>query len=101
MFCSIKCKNTYKRLFKYWEVIRTRDELWNKSYSREIKQADISSSEFAEDIKKFKKSGGKVTVLPGEVAPPPPDIYVLGEDDNNAEEEYADFFRNDPAVGDK
>ena len=70
-------------------------------YSREIKQADIRSSEFAEDIKKFKKSGGKVTVLPGEVAPPSPVMYVLGEDDNNAEEEYADFFRNDPAAGEK
>ncbi len=101
MFCSIKCKNTYKRLFKYWEGIRTRQELWDKSYSREIKQEDISSSEFAEEIEKFKKSGGKVTVLPGEVAPPSLDVYVLGEDENNAEEEYVDHYRNTPAVGDK
>tara|TARA_R110002051_G_scaffold123449_1_gene196705 strand:- start:695 stop:1381 length:687 start_codon:yes stop_codon:yes gene_type:complete len=101
MFCSIKCKNTYKRLFKYWEVFRTREELWNKTYSREIKQADIRSSEFAEDIKKFKQSGGKVTVLPGEVAPPSLDVYVLGEDDNNAEEEYVDHYRNTPVVGEK
>jgi len=73
----------------------------DKSYSREVDQQDIRSSEFAEEIEKFKKSGGKVTVLPGEIAAAAPDVYVLGEDEENAEEEYADHYRNTPPLEEK
>ena len=101
LFCCSNCKKRHRRLFINKFVSRAGQQMLDKSYSREVDQQDIRSSEFAEEIEKFKKSGGKVTVLPGEIAAAAPDVYVLGEGEENAEEEYADHYRNTPPLEEK
>ena len=72
LFCTKECK----RIWSSIQIKRANKNFFDKIFLRPVKDSDITRTDLAEEIQKYKEAGGKITVLPTLPGPAPPDVNV-------------------------
>ena len=71
-FCSKECKLVWTKI----QTKRINKNIFNQVFLRPVNDNDITRSELAEEIQRYKQKGGKIMVLPTLPGPDPPDVKV-------------------------
>ena len=72
LFCTKECK----RIWSSIQIKRANKNFIDKIFLRPVKDSDITRTDLAEEIQKYKEAGGKITVLPTLPGPEQPDVNV-------------------------
>ena len=70
------CTNEFKRIWTKIQTNRQNKDIFGQIFSRPVKDSDITRTELAGEIQKYKEAGGKITVLPTLPGPEQPDVTV-------------------------
>ena len=83
-YCSYDCRNEHK----FW--LRKKAPIKWSPQLREVTEKDISSSDYAEEIRAFKESGKRIIVFPS-IDSTTPDVHIEGEDNEGLSADLYNF----------